>query len=80
MPASEYLTPAQVAEEMQVTVVTVRRWIAGGELRAAKAGPRKWMIRRSDLESFLSRGKRDDAPQASEDPSFRSYLVVPGER
>jgi excisionase family DNA binding protein len=80
MTTGDYLTPAQVAEEMQVTVVTVRRWIAGGELRAAKAGPRKWMIRRSDVESFLSPGARDDAPEASEDPSFRAYLVVPGER
>jgi excisionase family DNA binding protein len=77
----EYLTPAQVAQEMQVTVVTVRRWIANGELRASKAGPRKWMIRRSDLAQFLSDTTRDDATaQASEDPSFKSYLVVPGER
>jgi excisionase family DNA binding protein len=80
MTPGDFLTPAQVAEEMQVTVVTVRRWIAGGELRAAKAGPRKWRIRRSDLESFLSSGARNAAPQASEDPSFRTYLVVPGER
>lgn len=77
----EYLTPAQVAQEMQVTVVTVRRWIANGELRASKAGPRKWMIRRSDLAQFLSDATRDDATaEASEDPSFKSYLVVPGER
>jgi excisionase family DNA binding protein len=79
MATDHYLTPAQVAEEMQVTVVTVRRWIASSELRAAKAGPRKWMIRRSDVESFLSPGARDKASEASEDPSFRSYLVVPYE-
>ena len=75
------MTPAQVADELQVTVVTVRRWIANGELRAAKAGPRKWMIRRSDLAEFLSDVTRDDATvEASEDPSFRSYLVVPDGR
>lgn len=75
------MTPAQVAQEMQVTVVTVRRWIASGDLRASKAGPRKWMIRRSDVAEFLSDAPRDDASaEASEDPSFKSYLVVPGER
>ncbi|MBV9808220.1 MAG: helix-turn-helix domain-containing protein, partial [Solirubrobacterales bacterium] len=33
MAEEQYLTPAQVAEELQVTVVTVRRWINGDELR-----------------------------------------------
>ncbi len=41
MAEDEYLTPAQVADELQVTVVTVRRWIANEELRARKAGPRR---------------------------------------
>jgi excisionase family DNA binding protein len=73
-----YLTPSQVADELHVTVVTVRRWITNGQLPASKAGPRKWMVRRSDLDAFLSNGgirTRDDA--ASEDPSFKRYLVVP---
>jgi excisionase family DNA binding protein len=77
MTEGEFLTPTQVAQELHVTVVTVRRWIANGELRASKAGPRKWMIRRSDLADFLSAS--DAAVEASEDPSFRRYLVVPGE-
>ena len=38
MVEEQYLTPAQVAQELQVTVVTVRRWIANRELRATKAG------------------------------------------
>jgi excisionase family DNA binding protein len=80
MADEQYLTPAQVAEELHVTVVTVRRWITNGELRAAKAGPRKWMIRRADLTDFLSDNPPSDTAQASEDPSFKSYLVVPGER
>jgi excisionase family DNA binding protein len=78
MADDQYLTPAQVAEELHVTVVTVRRWIANGELRASKAGPRKWMIRRSDLDAFLASGGRGDVgTEVSEDPSFRRYLVVP---
>jgi excisionase family DNA binding protein len=76
-----YLTPAQVAAELHVTVVTVRRWITNGELHASKAGPRKWMIRRVDLDAFLAGGSVGGRGQVtvevSEDPSFRRYLVVP---
>ena len=76
-----YLTPAQVAEELRVTVVTVRRWITSGQLRASKAGPRKWMIRRADIVAFLAGGSAGGRGQVtvevSEDPSFRRYLVVP---
>lgn len=81
MADTDYLTPAQVSEELQVTTITVRRWITTGQLAASKAGPRKWMIHRSDLSSFLAGTQTESAPvQASEDPSFRKHLVVPGER
>jgi excisionase family DNA binding protein len=64
-----------------VTVVTVRRWIANRELRATKAGPRRWTIRRSDLNAFLADGGRaTSAPEISEDPSFSKHLVPPDER
>ena len=81
MPEEQYLTPAQVAEELQVTVVTVRRWIASRELRATKAGPRRWMIRRSDLDAFLAAGGQPGVSmEVSEDPSFSKHLVAPDER
>ena len=81
MAEEQYLTPAQVAQELQVTVVTVRRWIAGRELRATKAGPRRWMIRRSDLAEFLAAGGQSGPPvEVSEDPSFSKHLVAPDER
>jgi len=81
MAEEQYLTPAQVADELQVTVVTVRRWIANRELRARKAGPRRWMIRRSDLNAFLAAdGQSDAAVEISEDPSFSRHLVAPDER
>jgi excisionase family DNA binding protein len=77
----QYLTPSQVAEELHVTVVTVRRWITTGQLAASKAGPRKWMVRGSDLSALLARSNAgaggDIGVEASEDPSFRRYLVVP---
>lgn len=80
MAEEQYLTPAQVADELQVTVVTVRRWIAHRELRARKAGPRRWTIRRSDLNAYLAAGRQSDvAVEVSEDPSFGKYLVAPHE-
>jgi excisionase family DNA binding protein len=80
VPDEQFLTPTQVAAELHVTVVTVRRWITNGELRASKAGPRKWMIRRSDIAAFLAGGSPAECADASEDPAFKTYLVVPGER
>jgi excisionase family DNA binding protein len=81
MAGEQYLTPAQVAEELQVTVVTVRRWIANRELRATKVGPRRWTIRRSDLDAFLAGGGRaGPSVEGSEDPSFSKHLVAPDER
>lgn len=81
MAEEQYLTPAQVADELHVTVVTVRRWIASRELRATKAGPRRWTIRRSDLDAFLADGGQVGAGvEVSEDPSFSKHLVAPDER
>jgi excisionase family DNA binding protein len=81
VPDPRYLTPAQVADELQVTVATVRRWITTGGLPASKAGPRKWMIRRSDLDHFLLGATGGDAVLgASEDPSFSNQLVGPDDR
>jgi excisionase family DNA binding protein len=80
MADEQYLTPALVADELHVTAVTVRRWIANGELRASKAGPRRWTIRRSDLDGFLSAGGSKGEPaEVSEDPSFSKHLVAPDE-
>jgi excisionase family DNA binding protein len=81
MADDQYLTPAQVSDELHVTVVTVRRWIASGELRATKAGPRRWTIRRADLNAFLAAGSRAGGNlEVSEDPSFSKHLVAPDER
>ena len=54
------LTPAQVAERLQITERTVYEWISGGKLTALKLG-RLWRIRQDDLEAFLE-GARAKAP------------------
>ncbi len=42
--------------------------IANGGLRASKAGPRRWMVRRADLAAFLNSAAPDAIePQVSED-------------
>jgi excisionase family DNA binding protein len=51
-----YLTLSQAAEFVGVSVATVRRWIASGQLPAAKAGTAvnsKIVVSRADLEEFL---------------------------
>ena len=54
------LTPAQVAERLQITERTVYEWIRGGKLTALKLG-RLWRIRQDELEAFLE-GARAKAP------------------
>lgn len=52
---SQWLTVAQVAEEIQVSEETVRRWIRAGELPVLDFGSRNmgYRIRRDVLEAFL---------------------------
>lgn len=54
MSASDpYLTVSQVAEELNVSVESVRDWIAQGRLVAIRPGRRAWRVRRSDLDRML---------------------------
>jgi excisionase family DNA binding protein len=51
-----WMTIAEFAEEMRVRPVTVRSWIAKGQLKATRAGQRKWLVRRSELTRMLEQG------------------------
>ena len=51
-----WMTIAEFAEEMRVRPVTVRSWIAKGQLKATRAGQRKWLVRRSELARMLDQG------------------------
>src|ERR1700733_15072315 len=55
-----WLTIAEFAGE-----VPVRSWIAKGQLRATRAGQRKWLVRRSELTRML---ELDDTPAAVPPP------------
>ena len=50
--ADRFLTILEIAQEDRVSVKTVRRWIASGELPAYKLG-RQWRISRRDHQHFL---------------------------
>ena len=60
-----WMTIAEFAAEMRVRPVTVRSWIAKGQLRATRAGQRKWLVRRSELTRMLELG---DEPPSSPPP------------
>jgi excisionase family DNA binding protein len=46
------LTIPETANQLQVSVKTIRRWIGAGDLAAAKLGA-QWRIRPRDLEHFV---------------------------
>jgi excisionase family DNA binding protein len=48
-----WLTVAEIADELRVNPATVRLWISKGRLPAKRAGQRKLLIRRSDLDRML---------------------------
>lgn len=64
MPSARLLTVNQVAEEFQVTTQTIRNWIEGGALPAAKIG-RAYRVKREDVDTMLARAQADSASLAT---------------
>lgn len=74
-----WMTIAEFAEEMRVRPVTVRSWIAKGQLTATRAGQRKWLVRRSELARMLQQG--DDVTALPPPPvSPRVEVLEPDDR
>ncbi len=48
------MTLAEIAEELRVNPATVRVWVSKGQLKASRAGVRKWIVRRSELDRMLA--------------------------
>jgi excisionase family DNA binding protein len=73
------MTIAEFAEEMRVRPVTVRSWIAKGQLKATRAGQRKWLVRRSELARML---EQDDGVVALPPPPAprRAEILEPDDR
>ena len=60
----QLLTVPQVADEFQVTTQTIRNWIDGGALPAAKIG-RAFRVRREDVDALLERASADSSSLAT---------------
>jgi excisionase family DNA binding protein len=58
-----YLSPNEVAQRLNVTPLTVRRWLTSGKLKGLRAG-RLWRVRESDLDAFLQGSGREQAEKA----------------
>ena len=58
-----WLTLGEIAEELRVNPATVRLWVSKGQLEATRAGMRKWIVRRSEVDRMLA--CRPSAPKNS---------------
>jgi excisionase family DNA binding protein len=58
-----WLTVAEIADELRVNPATVRLWISKGTLPAKRAGKRKLLILRSDLDRMLEATRSEPPAQ-----------------
>ncbi len=56
----EWLTVKEIAEELRLTPATIRSWISSGTLKARRAGQRKWLVKRSEIDRTLARYESED--------------------
>jgi excisionase family DNA binding protein len=79
--ADPWLTLAEIAAELRVNPATVRQWVSKGQLKASRAGVRKWIVRRSDLDRMLAdtNSSADDI-LARLDRGEPAYLEAPPPR
>ena len=63
----EYLTVNEVAERLQVTPLTVRRWLKAGALSGSQLGDRAGCrITEADVRTFLDARKRGGVQERPE--------------
>jgi excisionase family DNA binding protein len=79
-----WLTLAEIAQELRVSPATVRLWVSQGRLAATRAGARKWLVRRSELERMIGQDQRggEDKESAQQVTAGGDPLrpPTPGER
>lgn len=74
-----WLTVAEIAAELRISPATVRLWVSKGKLKARRAGQRKLLVQRSELERMLeaSSHRYDNVPTA---PETAGYPRIPAPR
>jgi excisionase family DNA binding protein len=70
----EYLTVEQVAERLQVSAWTVRRWLRDGELEGSHLSDRAgWRVPEGAIERFLqARSNQPGAAASSNDDTGKA--------
>jgi len=51
------LTPEDAAERLQMSVITVKKWLRSGKLKGVKPGGRLWRISEEELERFINESR-----------------------
>jgi excisionase family DNA binding protein len=62
---TDLLTTSEVAEQYRVSTMTVRRWVAAGELEAIRLPGRQLRYRRSAVESLAQPADPTDTEGAA---------------
>ena len=71
-----WLTVAEIASELRVNPATVRLWVSKGMLPATRAGHRKLLIRRSDLDAMIE-AIRSQPPAPGREPGANPHRRWP---
>lgn len=56
MEKKPFYSPQEVADLLEVKVLTVYRWIRAGKLKAVKIG--RWKISETELQRLLTEGEK----------------------
>jgi excisionase family DNA binding protein len=73
----DWLTIAEIADELHLNPATIRLWVSKGALPAKRAGMRKLLVRRSDLEWMLR--ERDALNVRRQVEALESHKAQPPE-
>src|SRR5579883_2766619 len=69
-----YLTTADVATRLGVSLDTVRRWLRSGELKGTPFGRAGYRIEDADLQAFLDQ-RRQHAQEVPDDPPLSNEVL-----
>lgn len=71
-----WLTLAEIADELRMSPATIRSWISKGTLRATRAGKRKWLVRRSELDRMIAGADMAGPGDPPETPDWRAFDTI----
>ncbi len=74
-PAS-YLTVSEAAARLEVSISTIWRWIARGDLRAYRVGRRSVRLKRDDVQGMVRRLDRPMATSTTVGPPAVPYITL----